>query len=203
LHWIRRLYDWVLGWAESPYGAVALFVLAVAESVFFPIPPDVLLIALALGQRRKALYFGLLCSAGSLCGGMIGYALGHYAWLTPDGFTALAQFFFHNIPGFSEAVYADLGQRFEEWGFVIIFTAGFTPIPYKLFTVSAGAFDTSFPLFLLASATSRTARFMLVSILIWRFGEPVRSFVDRYFNWLAIAFAVLLAGGFALLKFLT
>ncbi len=193
----------MLGWAESPYGAVALFFLAVAESVFFPIPPDVLLIALALGRRRKALYFGLLCSAGSLCGGMIGYALGHFAWLTPDGFTALAQFFFQNIPGFSEAVYADLGQRFEEWGFVIIFTAGFTPVPYKLFTISAGAFAISFPLFLLASAISRTARFMLVSVLIWRFGEPVRVFIDRYFNWLAIAFAVLLVGGFALLKLLT
>ena len=134
---------------------------------------------------------------------MIGYALGHYVWLTTDGFTALAQFFFHNIPGFSEAVYADLGQRFEEWGFVIIFTAGFTPIPYKLFTISAGAFAISFPLFLLASAISRTARFMLVSVLIWRFGEPVRVFIDRYFNWLAIAFAVLLVGGFALLKLLT
>lgn len=203
MHWIRRLYDWVLSWAKTPYGTVALFAIAVMESIFFPVPPDVLLIALALGQRRRALYYGLICSAGSLCGGMIGYSLGHYAWLTSDGFTAIAQFFFHHIPGFSESVYYDLGQRFEEWGFVIIFTAGFTPIPYKLFTVSAGAFGTSFPLFLLASATSRTARFMLVSGLIWRFGEPVRVFIDRYFNWLAIIFAILLIGGFATLKLLT
>jgi len=182
---------------------MALFAIAVMESIFFPVPPDVLLIALALGQRRRALYYGLICSAGSLCGGMIGYSLGHYAWLTSDGFTAIAQFFFHHISGFSESVYYDLGQRFEEWGFVIIFTAGFTPIPYKLFTVSAGAFGTSFPLFLLASATSRTARFMLVSGLIWRFGEPVRVFIDRYFNWLAIIFAILLIGGFVTLKLLT
>ncbi|MCY3628982.1 MAG: DedA family protein [Rhodothermaceae bacterium] len=203
MHWIRRLYDWVLSWAETPYGAAALFVLAVTESIFFPVPPDVLLIALALGQRKRALYFGLICSVGSLCGGAIGYMLGHYVWLTPDGFTPLAQFFFHNVPGFSESVYADLGRRFDEWGFVIIFTAGFTPVPYKLFTISAGAFGTSFPLFLLASVVSRTARFMLVSGLIWRFGEPVRIFIDRYFNWLAIAFTVLLVGGFALLKFLT
>ncbi len=193
----------MLGWAETPYGTVALFVLAVSESVFFPVPPDVLLIALALGRRKKALYFGLICSVGSLCGGAIGYMLGHYAWLTADGFTPFAQFFFHNVPGFSESVYADLGRRFEEWGFAIIFTAGFTPVPYKLFTVSAGAFGTSFPLFLLASVVSRTARFMLVSGLIWRFGEPVRIFIDRYFNWLAVAFTVLLVGGFALLKFLT
>lgn len=203
MRWIRQLYDWVLGWAETPYGTMALFAIAVMESIFFPVPPDVLLIALALGQRKRALYYGLICSAGSLCGGMIGYSLGHYMWLTSDGFTAIAQFFFHHIPGFRESVYYDLGQRFEEWGFVIIFTAGFTPVPYKLFTVSAGAFGTSFPLFLLASATSRTARFMLVSGLIWRFGEPVRVFIDRYFNWLAVIFAVLLIGGFATLKFLT
>ena len=182
---------------------MALFLLAVTESIFFPVPPDVLLIALSLGQRKQALYFGLICSIGSLCGGAIGYMLGHYAWLSSDGFTALAQFFFHNVPGFSESLYADLGRKFEEWGFVIIFTAGFTPVPYKLFTVSAGAFGTSFPLFLLASATSRTIRFMLVSGLIWRFGEPVRTFIDRYFNWLAIIFAVLLTGGFAALKLLT
>ncbi|MCY4170015.1 MAG: DedA family protein [Bacteroidetes bacterium] len=201
--WIRRLYEWVLNWAETPYGTIALFVIAVIESIFFPVPPDILLIALGLGKRKRALYYGLICSIGSLCGGMIGYMLGNYAWLTPDGFTPLAQFFFHHVPGFSEPVYFDLGQRFEEWGFVIIFTAGFTPIPYKLFTVSAGAFATSLPLFLLASATSRTARFMIVSGLIWRFGEPVRTFIDRYFNWLAIIFAVLLAVGFATLKFLT
>jgi len=203
LLWIRRLYDWVLYWAQTPYGAIVLFAIAVVESIFFPVPPDVLLIALGLGKRKRALYYGLVCSIGSLCGGMIGYSLGNYAWLTSDGFTPLAHFFFHHVPGFSESVYFDLGQRFEEWGFVIIFTAGFTPVPYKLFTVSAGAFGTSFPLFLLASATSRTARFMIVSGLIWRFGEPVRIFIDRYFNWLAIIFAVLLAGGFAALKFLT
>ncbi len=197
---IRRLYNWVLGWAESPYGALALVVLAFVESVFFPIPPDVLLIALALGSRSKALQFGLLCSAGSLAGGMVGYGLGHFAWLTPDGFTPLAQFFYEIVPGFSEEVYRQIGERFEAWGFVIVFTAGFTPVPYKLFTVSAGAFGISFPLFLMASTISRTARFMLVSALIWRFGAPVNTFIDRYFNILALLFALLLAAGFAVVK---
>ena len=197
---IRRSYDWVLGWAESPYGAVALFVLAFVESVIFPIPPDVLLIALALGRRSRALQFGLLCSAGSLAGGMVGYSLGHFAWLSPDGFTPLAQFFYDAVPGFNEEVYRQIGQRFEEWGFVIVFTAGFTPVPYKLITVSAGAFGISFPLFVLASAVSRTARFMLVSALIWRFGAPVNAFIDRYFNLLALLFSLLLAAGFAILK---
>ena len=202
MNWLRRLYDWVLGWADSPYGALALFVLAFAESVFFPIPPDVLLIALALGKRSKALWFGIVCSAGSILGGMTGYALGHFAWLTGDDFTALAHFFYSVVPGFSETVYYELGERFESWGFVIVFTAGFTPIPYKLFTVSAGAFAINFPLFVLASAVSRTARFLLVSGLIWKFGPPVQRFIDRYFNILAIAFAIALAAGFAILKLL-
>ncbi|QXD13899.1 DedA family protein [Rhodocaloribacter litoris] len=199
--WLRRLYDWVLHWAETPHGATALFALAFTESMFFPVPPDVLLIALALGNRNKALWFALICSVASLLGGMAGYALGHFLWLAGDGFTPVAHFFFNHIPGFDPALYHRLGEQFEAWGFVIIFTAGFTPIPYKVFTISAGAFDVSFPLFVLASAVSRTARFLLVAGLIWRFGAPIRAFIDRYFNLLAIAFTALLIGGFVLVKY--
>jgi len=192
----------VLRWADSPYGLLALFVLAFAESVFFPVPPDVLLLAMALARRSRALWFGLVCSAGSLLGGMTGYALGHFVWLSGEEFTALARFFFDVVPGFSESVYYELGERFEAWGFIIVFTAGFTPVPYKLFTVSAGAVAINFPLFVLASAISRTARFLLVSGLIWKFGFTVKRFIDRYFNILAVAFAVALAAGFAVLKLL-
>jgi len=201
MNWLRRLYDWVLHWAETPYGVLALFVLAFAESMFFPVPPDVLLIALALGSRHKAFYFALTCSIASLLGGMGGYALGHFLWLTDGGFTPLAQFFFSHIPGFSESLYAQMGQKFETWGFEIIFTAGFTPIPYKIFTVSAGAFNINFPLFVIASAISRSARFFLIAGLIWKFGEPIRAFIDKYFNLLALAFTVLLVGGMIVLKY--
>ena len=199
--WLRNLYDWVLAWSESPYGAFALFLLAFAESTFFPVPPDVLLIALALGNRSKALYFATLCSVGSVLGGMLGYSLGHFMWLTEGDFTPLAHFFFNHIPGFDQALYHELGQRFEEWGFFIIFSAGFTPIPYKIFTISAGAFDISFQLFVLASAISRSARFFIVAGLIWKFGEPIKAFIDKYFNVLAIAFTVLLIGGFIVIKY--
>lgn len=202
MKWLRRLYDWVLGWAETPYGALALFVLAFAESMFFPIPPDVLLIALALGCRRKALRFGLICSAGSILGGMGGYALGHAAWLTGSGFTPLAQFFFDHIPSISEEAYYRLGEQYERWGLAIIFTAGFTPVPYKLITISAGAFDVNFLLFVLASLVSRTARFLLVAGLIWRFGPAANTFINKYFNTLAVLFSVLLVGGFLAIKFL-
>jgi len=199
--WLRSLYDWVLHWAKTPYGTAALFVLAFSESMFFPVPPDVLLIALALGHRQKALYFALVCSVASILGGAGGYALGHFLWLTDGGFTPVAHFFFEHIPGFDPDVYHRLGEQFEQWGFAIIFTAGFTPIPYKLFTISAGAFDISFPLFVLASAVSRTARFFLIAGLIWKFGEPIQAFIDKYFNLLALAFTVLLIGGFVLVKY--
>ena len=202
MQWLRRLYDWVLKWAETPYGAAALFVLAFAESTFFPVPPDVLLIALALGNRSRAFYFALLCSVASVLGGMVGYGVGHFAWLTDGGFTTLAQFFFDHIPGFDQALYYEVGRRFTEWGFVIIFSAGFTPIPYKIFTISAGAFDINFVMFVIASVVSRSARFFLVAGLIWKFGEPIKAFIEKYFNLLAIAFTVLLVGGFILIKYL-
>lgn len=201
MSWLRRLYDWVLHWAETPYGPVALFVLAFAESMFFPVPPDVLLIALCLGKRKKAWYFALICSVASVLGGMGGYGIGHFLWLADGSFTGVAQFFFDHIPGFDEELYIEMARRFEEWGFEIIFAAGFTPIPYKVFTISAGAFDVSFPLFLFASVISRSARFFLVAGLIWKFGTPIKAFIDKYFNWLALAFTALLIGGFVLIKY--
>ncbi len=193
---MRRLYDWVLGWADSRYGAAALFLFAIAESVFFPVPPDLLLIALTLGCRTKAWRFALVCSVGSVMGGAAGYALGHAAWLGSEGFTPLAMFFFDHVPGFSHGVYYGVQERFEMWGFWIVFTAGFTPIPYKIFTIAAGAFNVPFLLFLAASAVSRSARFFLIAALIHRFGAPIRGFLDKYFNLLAILFVVLLLGGF-------
>ena len=99
-------------------------------------------------------------------------------------------------------MYSEAGRRFDQFGFEIIFSAGFTPIPYKIFTIAAGAFDVNFPVFVVASAISRTARFFLVAGLIWKFGPPIKSFIDKYFNLLAIAFTVLLVGGFIAVKYL-
>ena len=199
---IRKLYDWVLKWAETPYGLLALFILAFAESSFFPIPPDILLIALALGARKKSLYFALICSLASISGGLFGYGIGHYLWWEVSGYTGIAYFFFNNIPGFSEQLFNALQSQYDQYGFMIIFTAGFTPIPYKIFTISAGAFDINLLNFLIASTISRSARFFLVSGLIWKFGEPIRSFIDKYFNLLTILFTVLLIGGFILIKYI-
>ena len=198
---VRRLYDWVLSWAATPYGAAALFVLAFFESSFFPIPPDPLLIALILGARAKAFRFAAVCSVASVTGAMLGYAIGHYSWWTLSGeFTALAQFFFNTIPGFTVEKFAVVQGLFETWNFWIIFTAGFTPLPFKVFTIAGGAFDISLVPFILASLVGRSARFFLVAWLIWRFGEQITAFIDRYFNLLAVLFTVLLVGGFVVLK---
>ena len=203
MYQLRKLYDWVLKWADTKYGIPALFFLAFAESSFFPIPPDVLLIALAMGNKSKAFRFALVCSIGSIIGGIAGYSIGHFSWWASEGiFSSLALFFFDHVPGFSVDIFQKIQSQYELNNILIVFTAGFTPIPYKIITITAGAFNINFPMFLLASSVSRTARFFLVSFLIWKFGEPITDFIDRYFNLLTIIFTILLVGGFLVMKLL-
>jgi len=197
---MRRLYDWVLSWSDKPSAQVALFLLAFAESSFFPVPPDVLLIALVLGYRKRWFRLALITSIASVLGGSFGYFIGHFLWWDGGQYTGLAQFFFNNIPGFSESVFLKMKAKYDLYGFWIVFTAGFTPIPYKIFTISSGAFNLNFTTFLIASAISRGARFFLVSFLIFWFGAPIKRLIDKYFNWLALLFAVLLIAGFLLIK---
>ena len=135
---------------------------------FFPVPPDVLLIALCLGARHKAIYFTLIAILGSVAGGVMGYYIGHYLWWYNGSYTNFANFFFINIPGFSEELFLQIQEQYKLYGFLIIFTAGFTPIPYKIFTISSGAFDISFYLFLIASIISRGGRFLIILLLILR-----------------------------------
>ncbi len=199
---LRRLYDWVLHWAETPYGAPALFMLSFVESSFFPVPPDPLLIALVLGARDKAFRLAANCTAASVLGALFGYAIGYYVWWAgTDVFSPIALFFFDNVPGFSVDLFRYIQALFEKWNFWIVFTAGFTPIPYKVFTVSGGAFAVNLPMFVIASIVSRGARFFLVAFLIWKYGAQIKEFIDRYFNALAILFTILLIGGFAAIKY--
>ena len=189
---LRRLYSWVLHWAETPYGSWALFVLAFCESSFFPVPPDVLLIALAVSIPKKSFKYALICTAGSLIGGCLGYLIGWQFMITVG--EKIIQFY-----GLTHKMQyiKDLYVQYDAWAIGI---AGFTPIPYKVFTISAGAFDINFAVFLVASAVSRAARFFLVGWLIYMFGPKIKIFIDRYFNILAIAFVVLLVAGFVIIK---
>ena len=189
---LRRLYDWVLSWAHSPYGVPALVVLCFAEASFFPIPPDPLLMALCLGASCRSLRFAAWGTAASVTGGVVGYLLGWGAW------SLLGDFFLTWVPGVTPEAFSAVQGLYERWDFWAVFLAGLTPIPYKVFTLSAGVFAIQFPIFLVASILSRGLRFFLVAGLIWKFGAPVRQFIDRYFNVLTIAFGILLVLGFVI-----
>ncbi len=194
MKFLRKLYDWVLHWAKTPYGVPALFILAFAESSFFPIPPDVLLIALALSISTKAFYYAFICSIASIIGGIAGYGIGWGLW------EIVKSSFFTYIPGFSQSEFDYVKALYDEYNFWIVFAAGFSPIPYKVITIAAGAFNINFYIFVIASAISRSARFFLVAGLIYKFGEQIKEFIDRYFNWLSLAFIILLVGFYFIFK---
>jgi len=193
MKFIKKLYDWVLHWAETPYGVPVLFVLAFAESSFFPVPPDVLMIALAISIPRKSFKFAVICTVGSVLGGILGYGIGHY------GYEAVGKpivDFYHG-----QGVMDAIKLQYDKHGFVGILIAAITPIPYKVFTIASGVFEFDFWLFLIGSVIGRSTRFFLVAGLIWKFGPSIKAFIDKYFNLLCWAFMILLVGGFILIKF--
>jgi len=189
---VRKLYDWVLHWAETPYGLPALFILSFAESSFFPIPPDVLLIALAVSIPTRAFRYALVCTAGSSIGGMGGYAIGLF------GYDAIGKPIIDFYNG--QAVMDKIKHLYDTNGFWGVLLAALTPIPYKVFTIASGFFQFNFGAFMLASLCGRALRFFAVGAMIYFFGPKIKEFIDKYFNVLAMVFAVLLVGGFVLIK---
>jgi membrane protein YqaA with SNARE-associated domain len=180
----EKLFAWIDSLALMPHPGWWLFLLAFAESSFFPIPPDVLLVTLGVAAPERAIWYGIVCSAGSVCGGMLGYGIGLYGG-RPLLYKAFAENKIHAV----ERLY----DRYNAWATGI---AGLTPIPYKVFTISGGAFKINFKVFVLASVASRTFRFMVEGVLLFFFGGAIRAFIFKWFNWLSIAFVVLLIGGF-------
>jgi membrane protein YqaA with SNARE-associated domain len=195
-HWHRRLYDWVIHFAQTPHGTTALFILSFAESSFFPVPPDVLLAPLALGAPRKWLRFALACSIASVLGGILGYGIGMFLWsaISSWAYTHLG------VLGLTEANFLKFRNWYDRYDFWVVFTCGFTPLPYKVCTISAGIAHINFLGFLVASVTSRSARFFLVAGLMGWKGERIRPVIEKYFNWLSLAFVVLLIGGFLVVR---
>ena len=191
---LQRIYNRCMEWIQTPAGIWALFFIAVAESSFFPIPPDVFLVVLCIGEPKKSFRYATVCAVGSIIGGMIGYGLGF-------GFMDTLGAWVMDIYGLHEKyeVVQNLYQTYDAWA---VGVAGFTPLPYKLFTITAGAFKINFAVFVLMSAISRSARFFMVAGLIYLFGPKVQHFIYRYFNYLTIAFVVLLIGGFIVIKML-
>ena len=181
---LHDLIAWTSGWAATPYGSVVLFAIAFAESSFFPVPPDVLLIPLALGKTSWALLFAAIATAGSTVGGILGYYIGD-----KGGRPLLERFFKAEKVALVQGYY----RRYDVWA---VGMAGFTPIPYKLFSISAGAFGLDLKRFILASIVGRGGRFFLVGLAILIFGESVKAFLDEYFDVAVVGFAVLFIGGF-------
>jgi len=189
---LQRVYNRCMEWIQTPAGVWVLFFIAVAESSFFPIPPDVFLIALCIAVPKKSFKYAAICAAGSVIGGGLGYGLG-MAFMDTLGLRILD---LYGLEGKYQVVQG-LYQQYDAWA---VAAAGFTPLPYKLFTITAGAFRIDFPTFMLVSLVARSARFFLVAALIYKFGAPVQHFINKYFNILTIAFLVLLVGGFVLIK---
>ena len=225
LYYTKKLYDWVLHWAETPYGGWALFLLAFAEASFFPIPPDPLLIALALGVRKKAWRYAGIALLGSVLGGILGYILGYslfgpvssiVAWavgpktwygVMHEGakvVTIAGQHFYayaQSSPFYKDgSVFLRVRDMYNNNAFLAMFTAAFTPIPYKVFTIAAGYFRVNPLSLILAAILGRGGRFFMVAGLIYAFGPPIKEFIDKYFDLLAIIFTILLIGGFLVLK---
>jgi membrane protein YqaA with SNARE-associated domain len=190
---VRKLYDWVLHWAETRYAVPALFLLAFTESSFFPVPPDVLLITLAVAIPRKSFRYAGICTIGSVLGGMLGYVIG-LELIETIGMPILIFYGALDKYEYIQALY----QKYDAWA---VGVAGFTPIPYKVFTIAAGAFKINFPVFVLASIAGRAGRFFLVAALIYRFGPSIKVFIDKYFNLLTVIFFALLVIGFLIIRY--
>ena len=192
--WLRRLYNWVLGWADTPYGTPALAALAFAESSFFPIPPDVLQIALSVGRPRRSFYFAAVSAAASVLGGIAGWYIGSGLWWS------VSDFFFEYVPGFSQANFNHVQRLYAENAFWAILAAAFTPIPYKVFTIGAGVFNVSLQTLIVASVLGRSGRFFLVATAIFFFGARAKAVLERHFEWMTLLLFALVVAGFLAIR---
>ncbi|MFI5020858.1 MAG: YqaA family protein [Alphaproteobacteria bacterium] len=191
---LQRLYDWTMAIARHRHALWGLAAVSFIESSFFPIPPDVLLIPMVLALPRRAFFLAAVCTVASVTGGYLGYAIGYFAFEV-IGERVLE--FYHVMDK-----YEALKASFAEWGAWIIILKGMTPIPYKLITIASGALKFNLATFTLASLISRSLRFFLVAALLWRFGEPIRVFIERRLMLVTSVFAAALVGGFLVLRYL-
>ena len=203
---LRRLYDWTLTWAGSKYAVPALGILAFVEASFFPIPPDVLLMAMSLGKPKRSLAYAAVCTVGSVSGSLLGYFIGVSLWRALGVSDECPQFdgggwLFSYVPSFSCHNFERVQGLYQDNAWMALFTAAFTPIPFKVFTIAAGVFSVAIPTLLAASAVGRGLRFFLVAGLIRVFGPQVRVFIERRFELLTLVFTVLLVGGFVMIKY--
>lgn len=191
---LRKLYDWTMEKAGHKYAERWLFGISFVESSFFPIPPDVMLAPMCVAKPKRSFYYALICTIASVLGALLGYAIG---------------FFFFDLIGTLILDLYGLGDQFDgfaadfnEQGWLIVLLAGFTPLPFKVITIAAGA--TAMPLYILilAAIIARSARFFLVATLLWKFGPPMKAWIEKNFALATTLVGILFVGGFIALKYL-
>ena len=198
---VKRLYAWIMQWANTKWGVWALFLCAFADASIFGLPTPMLFFALALLNIRKAYKYGIFGTLGTLSGALAGYSIGHFVWINANGdFTAIAQFLFNNIPGFSEAVYYKIHLLYEKWDFWILFIAAALPLPYKIFSISSGVFDINLFIFCAATLISQGLKYFLLAFLTIKLGAEVKKLLK--FNWkpIAIIATACIAAGIVVIK---
>jgi membrane protein YqaA with SNARE-associated domain len=191
---MRRLYDWMMRLASSDRAPWALGVVSFSESSSFPIPPDVMQIPMVLSRREKAWWYATIATVTSVLGGILGYAIGYYAYQAIG--LPILEFYgkAHALDSFIQFVH--------EYGVPAIIVKGATPIPFKVVTIAAGVAQMAFVPFILASIVARSMRFFLVAGLLYFFGDPIREFIERRLTLVTTVFVVLLVGGFVAVKYL-
>lgn len=191
---IKRLYDWTMGLANTPHALWALAVVAFLESSVFPIPPDVLMIPMIIARPSRAFVIAGVALVASVLGGMFGYYIG-WGMFETVGRPVL------DLYG-KDAYFDEFATRYNEWGAWAVLIAGVTPFPYKVITILSGATGLNFGVFMIASVIARGLRFFIVATLLWKFGAPIRHFIERRLGLLFTVFCILLVGSFYLVKFL-
>ena len=189
---LRSLYNWILKKAEHRYSSWVLSIVSFAESSFFPIPPDVLLIPMIIAKRTKAWTYALICTLSSVIGGVAGYAIGFFLF---NSIGILIVEFYHLSNSFNT-----FENYYKEYGILIVLGAGFTPFPFKFITIASGLFSLNIFLFILTAFVARGLRFYLLACLLFIFGEKIKILIDKYFNILAVLFFILLVGSFMVIK---
>jgi membrane protein YqaA with SNARE-associated domain len=191
---LRRLYDWVIRLAGSPQAIPTMGVVAFAESSFFPIPPDVMLVPMVLANRQKAFTIATVCTVCSVLGGLLGYAIGYYAFETMGEWLVKTYGLQSGLDAFREG--------YAKWGVWIILGKGLLPIPYKIVTIASGVAHFDLFTFVWASILTRGARFFILAALLWKYGEPIRAFIEERLTLVTWVFLIALIGGFVAVRYL-
>lgn len=191
---MKSCYDWCMKLVSGRYALPALCAVSFIESSFFPIPPDIFMIPLILARRTEAFKIALYTTISSVLGGLLGYAIGYFLYETV-GLAILN--FFHYTQQFES-----FRHSYNEYGAWIVFGAGITPFPYKIITIASGTTGMNLWVFMIASIVARGLRFFLIAALLWKYGEPMKTYIEKNLGWLSVVFFLLLIGGFVLIKFL-